>query len=84
VDHLHHALNPKLLVYATHHVAVSPATGGEAKVLTKSFDRMSREPRFSPDGKFVYFLADDDGMHPLCRVPSPAAKSSAPSPAVSS
>jgi len=63
-------LEPKLLVYATHHVAVSPAEGGEAKVLTRTFDRMSRSPHFSPDGKFVYFLADDDGSQNLCRVPA--------------
>ena len=62
-------LDPKLLVYATRHVAVARATGGEAKVLTRSFDRFSRSPRFSPDGKFVYFIADDDGAQNLCRVP---------------
>src|SRR5580704_10380076 len=63
-------LEPKLLVYATHHIAVSPAEGGEAKVLTRSFDRMSRSPRFSPDGKFIYFIADDDGTVNLCRIPA--------------
>lgn len=63
------ALDPKLLVYATHHIAVSPATGGEAKVLTLAFDRMSRSPHFSPDGKSVYFIADDDGTENLCSVP---------------
>ena len=62
-------LDPKLLVYATRHVAIAPATGGEAKVLTRTFDRFSRSPRFSPDGKFVYFIADDDGAQNLCRVP---------------
>ena len=35
-------LDPKLLMYATDHIAVSPATGGQAKVLTLAFDRMSR------------------------------------------
>ena len=63
-------LEPKLLVYATSHVAVSPAGGGEAKVLTLNFDRMSSEPRFSPDGKFIYFIADDDGTQNLCQVPA--------------
>jgi dipeptidyl aminopeptidase/acylaminoacyl peptidase len=63
-------LEPKLLVYATHHIAVSPAAGGEAKVLTLAFDRMSRSPHFSPDGKFVYFITDDDGAQNLCRVPA--------------
>jgi len=62
-------LDPKLLVYGTLHVAISPASGGQAKVLTQSFDRMSRWPRFSPDGQFVYFTADDDGNVNLCRIP---------------
>jgi dipeptidyl aminopeptidase/acylaminoacyl peptidase len=61
-------LEPKLLVYATHHIAVSPAAGGEANVLTLAFDRMSRSPHFSPDGKFVYFITDDDGTQNLCSV----------------
>jgi dipeptidyl aminopeptidase/acylaminoacyl peptidase len=63
-------LEPKLLEYSTKHVAVSPATGGAAKVLTKSFDRMASAPRFSPDGKFIYFIADDDGTQNLCKVPA--------------
>jgi dipeptidyl aminopeptidase/acylaminoacyl peptidase len=63
-------LEPKLLVYATRYIAVSPAAGGAAKVLTQSFDRMSRSPHFSPDGKFIYFIADDDGSQNLCRIPA--------------
>jgi dipeptidyl aminopeptidase/acylaminoacyl peptidase len=63
-------LDPKLLIYATHHIAVSPAAGGEAKVLTLAFDRMSRSPHFSPDGQFIYFIADDDGTQNLFRVPA--------------
>jgi dipeptidyl aminopeptidase/acylaminoacyl peptidase len=61
-------LEPKLLDYATKHVAVSSATGGAAKVLTKSFDRMASAPHFSPDGKFIYFIGDDDGTQNLCKV----------------
>ena len=63
-------LDPKLLVYATHHIAVSPAAGGEAKVLTLAFDRSSRSPRFSPDGQSIYFIADDDGTQNLFRIPA--------------
>jgi dipeptidyl aminopeptidase/acylaminoacyl peptidase len=63
-------LDPKLLVYATHHIAVSPAAGGQAKVLTQAFDRMSRSPRFAPDGQSIYFIADDDGSQNLCRIPA--------------
>lgn len=59
---------PLLFQYATRHVAVSPASGGEAKVLTLAFDRMSSIPRFSPDGKFIYFIADDDGTQNICRI----------------
>jgi dipeptidyl aminopeptidase/acylaminoacyl peptidase len=62
-------LDPKFYIYATNHLAVSPAAGGEAKVLTKTFDRMASAPHFSPDGKFVYFIADDDGTQNLCKVP---------------
>jgi len=62
-------LDPKLFDYATKHIAVSPATGGEARVLTLALDRVSITPRFSPDGKFIYFIADDDGTQNICRVP---------------
>jgi dipeptidyl aminopeptidase/acylaminoacyl peptidase len=72
-------LDPHLFDYATKHLAVAPATGGEAvdrfavtppKVLTLAFDRMIITPRFSPDGKFIYFIADDDGTQNLCRIPA--------------
>lgn len=58
----------KLFYYATRHIAVSPAPGGEPKILTKAFDRMSFHPRFAPDGKSIYFLADDDGTQTLALV----------------
>ena len=58
----------KAIDYATHHLAVAPATGGEAKVLTLAFDRTVRRPRFSFDGKSVYFIAEDDGTQNLCRI----------------
>src|SRR5229473_42713 len=63
-------LDSHLFQYATHHVAVSPATGGQARVLTQSFDRNATEPRFSPDGNSVYFIADDDATQILARVPA--------------
>jgi dipeptidyl aminopeptidase/acylaminoacyl peptidase len=61
-------LDAKLFVYATKHIAISPASGGGARVLTEGLDRMSTEPHFSPDGKAIYFIADDDGAQNLCRV----------------
>ena len=61
-------LDPKLFDYATKHIAVSPTAGGEAKVLTLALDRVSINPRFSSDGKSIYFIADDDGTQNVCRV----------------
>jgi dipeptidyl aminopeptidase/acylaminoacyl peptidase len=66
-------LDPKLFQYATKHIAVAPAPApggkpGSAKVLTRSLDRMATQPHFSPDGKSVYFIADDDGTLNLCLV----------------
>jgi dipeptidyl aminopeptidase/acylaminoacyl peptidase len=61
-------LDPSLFEYATKHVAISPATGGEEKVYTRALDRMSTEPRFAPDGKSVYFISDDDGTQVLAQL----------------
>jgi dipeptidyl aminopeptidase/acylaminoacyl peptidase len=54
-------LDPKLFDYATHHLAISPATGGPAKVLTLSLDRMVTSPHFFGSGEFISFIADSDG-----------------------
>ncbi|HXH68110.1 MAG TPA: S9 family peptidase [Candidatus Limnocylindrales bacterium] len=58
----------KLFYYATKHVALSSATGGDARILTKALDRMATEPQFAPDGKSIYFLADDDGTQTVAQV----------------
>jgi len=59
----------KAMIYATHHLAIAPSAGGEAKVLTLAFDRSVRRPRFSADGRSLYFIADDDGTDNLFRIP---------------
>jgi len=66
-------LDAKLFQYATKHIAIAPvpdANGkpGEAKVLTLAMDRMATQPTFAPDGKSIYFIADDDGTQNLCLV----------------
>jgi dipeptidyl aminopeptidase/acylaminoacyl peptidase len=66
-------LDPKLVDYATKHIVISPVPApggkpGEAKVLTLELDRMATQPHFAPDGKSIYFIADDDGTQNLCRV----------------
>jgi dipeptidyl aminopeptidase/acylaminoacyl peptidase len=63
-------LDPAVFEYGTKHLAIIPAGGGDAKVLTQSLDRVIIEPHFSPDGKFIYFIADDDGTQNLCSIPA--------------
>jgi dipeptidyl aminopeptidase/acylaminoacyl peptidase len=63
-------LDPHLFWYATPHLAVAPATGGQPKVLTMSLDRTVRRPHYSADGKFIYFGVEDDGSANLCRIPA--------------
>src|SRR6202162_3681402 len=62
-------LDPSVFEYGTRHLAIISVNGGEAKILAKSFNRMSTQPHFSPDGQFIYFIADDDGTQNLCRIP---------------
>ncbi|MGB7845121.1 MAG: S9 family peptidase [Candidatus Acidiferrum sp.] len=61
-------LDPKVFEYGTKHIAVSLVAGGQAKVLTLALDRNGVNPRFSPDGKSVYFIVDDDGTQNLAQV----------------
>ncbi len=61
-------LDPKLFQYATKHIAVAPAAGGEPRVLTRELDRMSTDPHFTADGKYILFICDDDGTQNLCSV----------------
>jgi len=58
-------LEPKLFDYATRHLAISPSTGGPAKVLTLSLDRMVTSPHFFGKGEFISFIADNDGRQIL-------------------
>ena len=62
-------IDAKAIDYATHHLAIAPSTGGEAKVLTLKLDRNVRRPRFSTNGRTVYFLMEDDGMQNVCNIP---------------
>jgi dipeptidyl aminopeptidase/acylaminoacyl peptidase len=59
---------PKLIEYATKHLAISPAAGGEATVLTRTFDRNVSDVLFSADSKSIFFIADDDGTQNVCRI----------------
>ena len=58
----------KALDYATHHLTVTPALGGESRTLTQKLDRNVSRPRFAPDGKQIVALIEDDGIRPLVSV----------------
>ncbi len=62
-------LDPKLFWYATYHLAIASSNGGEPKLLTKVLDREVSAPHFSSDGKWIYFIAEDEGTQNLLRVP---------------
>jgi dipeptidyl aminopeptidase/acylaminoacyl peptidase len=60
--------DPKDLWYGANHAAVVAVAGGAPRALTASLDRNIGQPRFSPDGRFVYFLLEDGGNRHLARV----------------
>jgi dipeptidyl aminopeptidase/acylaminoacyl peptidase len=62
--------DPKDIWYATNHVAVVPAAGGDPRPLTLPLDRNVDRPRFSPDGRSIYFILEDGGNEHLARVPA--------------
>jgi dipeptidyl aminopeptidase/acylaminoacyl peptidase len=62
--------DPKDFWYDTNSVAVVPTAGGEPRLLTRALDRNVETPRFSPDGKFIYFVLEDGGNEHLARVPA--------------
>jgi dipeptidyl aminopeptidase/acylaminoacyl peptidase len=56
------------MLYATSHLAVSASDGSATKVLTEGLDRMIFQPRFSSDGRYVWFLLEDSGEQSLARI----------------
>jgi dipeptidyl aminopeptidase/acylaminoacyl peptidase len=63
-----HGGDPKKIEYGVHTLAVIPVSGGEAKVLTSNLDRNVVEPHWSPDGKSVFVVLEDDGSESLIRI----------------
>ncbi len=61
-------LNPDIIYYDTTELAIIPAAGGESRSLTRELDRTVLQPKFSPDGKSVYFLLEDQGTQRLASV----------------
>ncbi|HUD70994.1 MAG TPA: S9 family peptidase [Dongiaceae bacterium] len=60
----------KDIYYAGYHLAVIPATGGARRLVVPDLDRNMTKPRWSPDGRSILFLLEDDGSVHLARVPA--------------
>jgi len=56
------------MLYATRHLAVSSAAGGDLQVLTEELDRIVASPKFPLDGSFLYFVLEDSGEQNLARI----------------
>ncbi len=56
--------------FGTSIIAVTPAAGGEARLLNARLDRQAFEPRWSGDGRYLYFTLEDDRSVQLARVPA--------------
>jgi dipeptidyl aminopeptidase/acylaminoacyl peptidase len=65
-----HGGDPRKIEYAVHSLAVIPAAGGDAKILTASLDRNVVKPHWSPDGRSIFVILEDDGVQNLARVPA--------------
>jgi cyanophycinase len=62
---------PKFAAYQMNKLAVVPAAGGAARVLTASLDRAVQEPLvWSADGKQLSFVVQDDRITYLGRMPA--------------
>lgn len=51
------------------HVWVISAAGSSSRELTRTQDRRARSPRWSPDSRDILFLAGDEGITTVFRVP---------------
>lgn len=61
-------VEPELIWYATRHLAVISASGGTPRILTRDLDRNVSAPRFSEDGRSVYFGLEDSAENHLARI----------------
>jgi dipeptidyl aminopeptidase/acylaminoacyl peptidase len=61
-------IRPDLIWYATTHLAVISADGGEPHLLTTDLDRNVNQPRFSEDGDWIWFRLEDSGENHVARI----------------
>jgi dipeptidyl aminopeptidase/acylaminoacyl peptidase len=63
-----HGGDPKKIEYATHSLAIVPAAGGVAEILTANVDRNLAKPVWARDGKSIFAILEDDGAETLIRL----------------
>ena len=66
--------DPALMWYALFRLAVVPAAGGEVQVISNDLDRNVSSPKWSKDGKQIYFLLEDDQSVQLASIPARGGK----------
>lgn len=59
--------------YATQKLAIIPAKGGQPRLLVEDLDRNISVPKFSSDGKTIYFILEENGTGIIASV-SPSGK----------
>ncbi len=62
------SVEPQLIWYATSHLALVDANGGEARLITPTLDRNIDAPRFSPDGDKVIATIEDNAEQKLAAI----------------
>ncbi|MFA6960277.1 MAG: S9 family peptidase [Opitutaceae bacterium] len=62
--------DPADLSYGQTRLAIITVADGKFQMLTEKFDRSIGHPRWSADGKFIYFVAETGGAAPLHRIPA--------------
>lgn len=59
---------PEIIWYATNHLAVIPAGGGEPRLPLRELDRNARSPVFAPGDEAILFRLEDSAEEQLARV----------------
>jgi dipeptidyl aminopeptidase/acylaminoacyl peptidase len=59
--------DPELIWYATNHLAIASASGGDERVLTAALDRNVGSPVFAPDDQSILFGLEDSAERHLAR-----------------
>ncbi|MBI3404831.1 MAG: PD40 domain-containing protein, partial [Acidobacteria bacterium] len=62
------ATDVKNFWYATTYLAVISAQGGTPQIISQSLDRNASNPKYSEDGKWIYFTLEDSGERHLARI----------------